>query len=96
MVGLAFALPDVRVDISLLAVVVDSVAMLGVVFVAGDGGVVVASVIVVSIVFSMVFLDFVTIVAAIVVATENSIGIFASQCIILHLKEKMLLLISSW
>ena len=84
MVGLAFALPDVRVDISLLAVVLDSLdpgAMLGVVFVAGDGGVVVASVIVVSIVFSVMLLD----VVAIVDGTENSIGIFASQCIILHL-----------
>ena len=96
MVGLVFALPDVRVDISLLAVVVDSGAMVGVVFVAGDGGVVVASVIVVSIVFSMVFLDFVAIVIATVVGTENSIGLFASQCIILHLKQKMLLLINSW
>ena len=80
MVGLAFALPDVRVDISLLAVVVDSVAVEGGVVGAG-GGVVVASVVVVSVVFSVEFLD----VVAIVIATENSIGIFASRCIILHL-----------
>ena len=74
---------DVRVDISLLAVVVDSVAVEGgvVVVVGAGGGVVVASVIVVLVVFSVVFLDFV----AIVVAAENSIGIFASRCIILHL-----------
>ena len=52
----------------------------------------VASVIVVSIVFSVMLLD----VVAIVDGTENSIGIFASQCIILHLKQKMLLLINSW
>ena len=73
---------DVRVNISLLAVVVDSVAVVGVVVLVGaGGGVVVASVIVVLVVFSVVFLDFV----AIVVAAENSIGIFASRCIILHL-----------
>ena len=73
---------DVRVNISLLAVVVDSVAVVGVVVVVvvAGGGVVVASVIVVLVVFSVVFLDFV----AIVVAAENSIGIFASRCIILH------------
>ena len=81
MVGLAFGLPNVGVDISVLTVVVDSGASAGVVVGdRADGVVVVASLGAVSVVFSVVSFPFLD-----VVATENSIGIFASQCIILHL-----------
>ena len=61
-VGLDFASPNVRVDISLLAVVVDSEAAVGIVVVASLG--------VVSIVFSVVSFPLLDVVA-IVVATEN-------------------------
>ena len=64
-VGLDFASPNVRVDISLLAVVVDSEAAVGIVVVASLG--------VVSIVFSVASFPFLDVldVVAIVVATEN-------------------------
>ena len=74
MVKLVGRLPNVPVDISLLVVGVDSVV--DVVVVGGEGVVAV-----VSVVFSLVFLDVVTN----VVGTEYSIGIFSSQFIILHL-----------
>ena len=85
MVRLVVLVPSVRVDVLLLVVVVDSVVE-GVV-VVGGGGVVVAillvvSLVVISLVLPMVFLD----VVAIVVATENSVGIFASQFIIWKVK----------
>ena len=75
MVKLVGRLPNVPVDISLLVVGVDSVV--DVVVVGGEG-----LVPVVSVVFSLVFLDVVTN----VVGTEYSIGIFPSQFIILHSK----------
>ena len=73
MVKLVGRLPNVPVDISLLVVGVDSVV--DVVVVGGEGVIAV-----VSVVFSLVFLDVVTN----VVGTEYSIGIFSSQFIILH------------
>ena len=73
MVKLVGRLSNVPVDISLLVVGVDSVV--DVVVVGGEG-----LVPVVSVVFSLVFLDVVTN----VVGTEYSIGIFSSQFIILH------------
>ena len=73
MVKFVGRLPNVPVDISLLVVGVDSVV--DVVVVGGEGVIAV-----VSVVFSLVFLDVVTN----VVGTECSIGIFSSQFIILH------------
>ena len=90
MVRLVVLVPSVRVDVSLLVVVVDSVEV-GVVVVGGGGGGVVVvvslvvSLVVISVVLPMVFLD----VVAIVVATENSTGIFVSQFIIWKLKFRV-------
>ena len=83
MVKLVGRLPNVPVDISLLVVGVDSVV--DVVVIGGEGVVVVVVVVVevVSVVFSLVFLDVVTN----VVGTKYTIGIFSSQFIILHFNQ---------
>ena len=86
MVRVVVLVPSVRVDVSLLVVVVDSVVE-GVVVVGGRGVVavvsLVVSLVVISVILPTVLLDVAAIVvAAIVVATENSTGIFVSQFII--------------
>ena len=93
MVRVVVLVPSVRVDVSLLVVVVDSVVE-GVVVVGGRGVVavvsLVVSLVVISVILPTVLLDVAAIVvAAIVVATENSTGIFVSQFIIWKLKFRV-------